>query len=121
VGPVAGRIYFSGRSDNFAAGANSLDSRFARLDPEGIRVSANGKNVFITDEYGPYIYKFNRKTGERTQVYSLPAATFAVSTCRPWAAPRSAATPAAAWPTRAWKAWPSPPRASTSTASCRAR
>lgn len=79
VGPVAGRSYFSGRSDNFALGSNSLDSHFARLDPEGIRVSRNGKNVFITDEYGPYIYKFNRKTGQRTQVFSLPANTFAVS------------------------------------------
>ncbi len=79
LGPVSTRHYFSGRSDNFAAGTNSLDPSFARLDPEGIRVSRNGKNVFITDEYGPYVYEFNRTSGQRTQVYSLPAATFGVS------------------------------------------
>ena len=71
--------YFSGRSDNFAATGDSLDGQHARLDPEGIRVSRNGLRVYITDEYGPYVYEFNRQTGKRTRVFTLPSATFAAS------------------------------------------
>jgi len=54
----------------------------ARLDPEGIRVSSDGLSVFITDEYGPYVYQFNRATGERTRTYELPAA-FGVTNLSP--------------------------------------
>jgi hypothetical protein len=43
-------------------------------------VSRNGKHVYITDEYGPYVYEFNRTTGKRTRVFELPSATFAVAT-----------------------------------------
>jgi len=75
-----GRSYFSGRSDNFAAGSDSLDALDARLDPEGIRVSRNGRHVYLTDEYGPYVYEFNRATGKRTRVFTLPESTFAVTT-----------------------------------------
>lgn len=74
-----GHQYFSGRSDNFAAGTDSLSPLDARFDPEGIRVSRNGKHVYITDEYGPYVYEFNRATGKRTRVFELPSATFAVT------------------------------------------
>ncbi|HEY8878533.1 MAG TPA: esterase-like activity of phytase family protein [Roseateles sp.] len=63
--------YFSGRSDNFAAGL-STNPNNARLDPEGIRVSNDGKSVFISDEYGPYVYQFDRATGQRIRTYSLP-------------------------------------------------
>jgi len=70
--------YFTGRSDNFDPSRLSTSPFDARLDPESIRVSDDGSNVFISDEYGPYIYRFNRKTGERTGIYSLPDA-FAVS------------------------------------------
>jgi hypothetical protein len=45
----------------------------ARLDPEGIRVSNDGTKVYISDEYGPYVYEFDRATGERTKVISLPS------------------------------------------------
>lgn len=69
--------YFSGRSDNFAAGLSTNPAN-ARLDPEGIRVSNDGKSVFISDEYGPYVYQFDRATGERLRTYSLPS-SFAVS------------------------------------------
>jgi hypothetical protein len=69
--------YFSGRSDNFAAGL-STNPNNARLDPEGIRVSNDGKSVFISDEYGPYVYQFDRATGQRLRTYSLPN-SFAVS------------------------------------------
>jgi outer membrane protein assembly factor BamB len=66
------RHYFSGRSDNFGAGV-STDPRNGRLDPEGIRVGHNGK-IYISDEYGPYLYEFNRHTGNRTRIFKLPAA-----------------------------------------------
>jgi hypothetical protein len=68
----AGRYYFSGRSDNFEAGVNSAYAFNARLDPESIRVSRTGKTVFVSDEYGPYIYQFDRATGARGRVYTLP-------------------------------------------------
>lgn len=72
INTVAGKYYFSGRSDNFAAGS-SLNGSNARLDPEGIRVSADGKSVFVSDEYGPYIYQIDRATGERLKTIALPA------------------------------------------------
>lgn len=67
------RHYFSGRSDNFNPGDLSTAGNHARLDPEGIRVSRNGRTVYITDEYGPFIYAFNRDNGKRVGVYTLPA------------------------------------------------
>ncbi len=74
-----GHHYFSGRSDNFDPATDSLSALDARFDPEGIRVSRNGKKVYLTDEYGPYVYEFSRETGKRTRVFELPASTFAVS------------------------------------------
>jgi hypothetical protein len=75
-GPVStvsgGLNYFNGRSDNFGAG-NSLNTNNARLDPEGIRVSPDGKSVFVADEYGPYLYQFDRTTGQRIKAFELPA------------------------------------------------
>lgn len=64
--------FFTGRSDNFGPGA-STDPSSARLDPEGIRVSADRQSVFISDEYGPFVYEFDRDTGRRLRVYTLPA------------------------------------------------
>ncbi len=64
--------YFSGRSDNFDASKNSLASSHARLDPEGIRISNDGNSVFITDEYGPYVYQFDRRSGRRLRAFKLP-------------------------------------------------
>lgn len=68
---TAGKYYFTGRSDGFAAGTSSNPNN-ARLDPESIRVSRDGKSVFISDEYGPYVYQFNRATGERIKSFALP-------------------------------------------------
>lgn len=65
------KYYFTGRSDNFAAG-NSLATNNARLDPEGIRVSGDGKSVFISDEYGPYVRQFDRTTGALIKTFALP-------------------------------------------------
>lgn len=64
--------YLSGRADNFDPMRGSTWPRDGRFDPEGIRLSNDGSNVYITDEYGPYVYRFNRKTGLRTGVYALP-------------------------------------------------
>lgn len=68
----ASHYYFSGRSDNFAVGS-ATNPNNARLDPEGIRVSNDGKSVFISDEYGPYLYQFDRTTGERIKTFTLPS------------------------------------------------
>jgi len=67
------KFYFSGRSDNFDATKASTNPKDARLDPEGVRVSNDGKSVFITDEYGPYVYQFDRASGKRIKSFTLPA------------------------------------------------
>jgi hypothetical protein len=66
------RNYFSGRSDNYAPDHNSGYGRDARLDSEGIRVSNDGLSVFVSDEYGPYIYQFLSFNGERIRTFRLP-------------------------------------------------
>ncbi|MBI2784385.1 MAG: esterase-like activity of phytase family protein [Gammaproteobacteria bacterium] len=72
-GDAPSRHFFSGRSDNFDPLTSSADTADARFDPEGIRVSRNGRFVYISDEYGPYIYTFDRATGARTSAIALPA------------------------------------------------
>jgi hypothetical protein len=69
--------YFTGRSDNFGPGT-STNPYNARFDPESIRVSNDRRHVYISDEYGPSVYEFDRLTGERTRVFALPP-KFAVS------------------------------------------
>jgi hypothetical protein len=70
---TTGVNYFTGRSDNFDPAQTSGNPNNARLDPESIRVSNDGKSVFISDEYGPYIYQFDRATGQRIRSFTLPA------------------------------------------------
>jgi hypothetical protein len=70
--------YFSGRSDNFEPNLPSTNPTNGRFDPENIRVSNDGKHVFIADEYGPYVYQFERKSGRRERVFTLPS-EFAVA------------------------------------------
>jgi hypothetical protein len=67
------RYYFSGRSDNFVGG-DSLSVLDGRLDPEAIRVSKDRKSVYITDEYGPKVYEFDRSTGRLNRAFKLPTA-----------------------------------------------
>jgi hypothetical protein len=64
--------YFTGRSDNFDPKQSSGDVFDARLDPESIRVSNDGLTVFISDEYGPYVYQFLRSNGQRLRTFRLP-------------------------------------------------
>jgi len=83
VGPGApvvnrpSRNYFSGRSDNFDPDQNSGNPNNARFDSEGIRLSADGKRVYISDEYGPYMYEFDRDSGQRIRAFKLPEHLFA--------------------------------------------
>lgn len=64
--------YFSGRSDNFDPTQSSTNAFNGRFDPEGVRVSNDGQHVYITDEYGPYVYEFHRQTGRRLRMFALP-------------------------------------------------
>jgi hypothetical protein len=64
--------YFTGRSDNFDPAQLSTNPSNARLDPESIRVSKDGKSVFVSDEYGPYVYQFDRGTGQQLKAFKLP-------------------------------------------------
>ena len=59
-----------------AAGAFDVDDELAtlRLDPEGIRVGYNG-NFYISDEYGPYLFEFDRQ-GHLVRRLSVPSKFF---------------------------------------------
>ena len=70
------KLFFTGRSDAFDSTQNSGNPLNARLDSEGIRVSNDGKHVYISDEYGPYVYEFERCSGRRTRAFQLPARLF---------------------------------------------
>jgi hypothetical protein len=69
---TANQFFFTGRSDNFDPTKNSGNPDNARLDPESVRVSHDGKSVFVSDEYGPYVYQFDRATGQRIKSFTLP-------------------------------------------------
>lgn len=64
--------YFTGRSDGFDPTQPSTYPFDARFDSEGIRASNDLHYVYISDEYGPYVYEFDRLTGARTKIYNLP-------------------------------------------------
>jgi hypothetical protein len=74
--------YFTGRSDNFDPDHGSGDIADARFDPESIRITNDKKNVYISDEYGPYIYEFDASSGKRIRSFTLPD-EFYVAQCDP--------------------------------------
>ena len=82
VGPGAPPInnffqhFFTGRSDNFDPDHNSGYPRDARFDTEGMRVSNDGRSIFVSDEYGPYVYQFDRFSGVRLRSFELPSSFF---------------------------------------------
>jgi len=63
---------FTGDWGDFShdTGAGSLNTSL-RFDPEGARVTTDG-SLYISDEYGPYIYRFNL-TGKFLNSYHVPA------------------------------------------------
>jgi len=115
---TANKFYFTGRSDNFDPTKNSGNPNNARFDPESIRVSNDGKSVFISDEYGPYVYQFDRATGQRVKSFQLPANLY-VSNLSPQGRSRSVATPPGGSRTREWKGWRSRRTAKPSSGSCK--
>jgi len=64
--------YFTGRSDGFDPSQPSTDPHDARFDTESIRVSNDLRHVYISDEYGPYVYEFDRRSGTRIRAFALP-------------------------------------------------
>lgn len=68
--------FFTGRSDNFDPKQTSGDPADARFDTEGLRISNDGLRVYISDEYGPYVYEFSRITGARLRSFKLPESFF---------------------------------------------
>jgi hypothetical protein len=74
--------FFTGRSDAFDPNHNSGNANDGRLDSEGIRLSNDGFRVYISDEYGPYVYEFDRLLGLRLRSFKLPDHLF-VSTLKP--------------------------------------
>jgi len=77
--------FFTGRSDNFDPNQNSGNPANARFDTEGMRVSNDGLRVYISDEYGPYVYEFDRIFGTRLRSFALPS-SFYVTTLSPMGA-----------------------------------
>jgi hypothetical protein len=47
-----------------------------------VRVSNDGFTLYVSDEYGPYVYQFSRFTGERLRTFALPP-EFAVPNLSP--------------------------------------
>jgi len=73
--------FFTGRSDNFDPSQNSGNPKDARFDTEGIRLSNDGRSVFISDEYGPYVYQFDRLTGLRLRAFQFPTCDSPTPSC----------------------------------------
>lgn len=48
----------------------ATDSFGSRLDPEGVRMSANG-NMFLSDEYGPHLFEFC-PDGKQVREFKIP-------------------------------------------------
>ncbi|MGV8988580.1 MAG: esterase-like activity of phytase family protein [Cypionkella sp.] len=67
-----GHNYFTGRSDAIDPAKSSCNPLNGRVDAEAIRTSADGAHVYVSDEYGPYLYEFDRATGARTRAIALP-------------------------------------------------
>jgi hypothetical protein len=72
INTTPGVYYYTGRSDGFDSTQNSGDPTNARFDTESIRLSNDSRDVFISDEYGPYIREFNERTGQVVKTFTLP-------------------------------------------------
>src|SRR5262245_36143626 len=62
--------------NHFTGSAAAFDAtnspRSLRFDSEGLRVSACGKTVFASDEYGPFVYEFDIESGKRLRALKVP-------------------------------------------------
>jgi phytase-like protein/flagellar hook capping protein FlgD len=56
-------------SVNFVGLSSAFDTTNSpaslRLDPEGLRIGPSGTTMFVSDEFGPFVYEFNLNTGTR--------------------------------------------------------
>ncbi len=64
-----GTDYFTGSATAHDA-ANSAAS--LRFDPEGVRVDGCGRSIFVSDEYGPFVYQFDMNSGKRLAAVPVP-------------------------------------------------
>jgi hypothetical protein len=56
-----------------AAAFDSINSpEGLRFDPEGLRISACGDSVYVSDEYGPFVYEFRIASGKRVRSLGVP-------------------------------------------------
>lgn len=58
-------------NDNFDGNSSRFDIGL-RFDPEGIRMAKNGASFFVSDEYGPSLYEFDRTSGNRIRAFDIP-------------------------------------------------
>jgi hypothetical protein len=54
-------------------GNSALANLPLRLDSEGIRVGRYGNTFYISDEMGPFLYEFDRTTGQRIKSLNVPS------------------------------------------------
>ncbi len=73
---VATRLMRAGSRDYFTGSAAAFDGTGSpaslRFDPEGVRVSGCGHSIFVSDEYGPYLYEFSLASGKRVRALPVP-------------------------------------------------
>ena len=111
--------YLTGRSDGFdrtQVSASAVDGRF---DPESIRVANNGESVFISDEYGPYVYQFDRRTGNANRRVRVAEPLRHPQPWRDGSGRDQWQYGPAGSRTREWRDWPSRPTDGRSSASSR--
>lgn len=61
--------YFNGNSGRFDTNNSTASLRY---DPEGVRLAKNGASFYVSDEYGPFVYEFDRATGQRIHAFDVP-------------------------------------------------
>lgn len=64
------RSFYTGSSKAFDPSGSTASLRF---DPEGVRASRCGNSVYVSDEYGPFLYEFDLGSGKRLRSLGLPA------------------------------------------------
>ena len=62
--------YFVGNSSAFDSTNSPASLRF---DPEDIRLSSTGTSVFVSDEFGPFVYEFDLSDKQRLRSIPVPA------------------------------------------------